>query len=38
MKTALDDDDFEFKTTVKALPTPKEVLDKGSYMTMEDHW
>ena len=37
MKTALNDDSFEFKVKVSSLPTPKEVLDKGSFMTFEDH-
>lgn len=37
MKTVLDDDEFEFKTKVTALPTPKETLDRGSFMTFYDH-
>jgi len=37
MKTALDDDDFEFKVKVTSLPIPKEILDKGSYLNFYDH-
>ena len=36
MKTALDDDDFEFKTTLKALPITKENLARGPYATFND--
>jgi len=34
MKTALKDDDFEFKVRVSSLPVPKELLDKGNYLQM----
>ena len=37
MKTALDDDEFEFKTKVTALPIPKEIRDKGNFMNFHDH-
>ena len=36
MKTAFNDDDFEFKVRTTPLPTPKETLDKGTYLTLED--
>lgn len=37
MKTALNDDDFEFKVKVSPMPTPKDIKDKGSFMTFDDH-
>ena len=37
MKTALDDDDFEFKTKITALPMPKEIREKGDFLTFHDH-
>ena len=36
MKTALDDDSFEFKVKVSPLPTPEDVLHKGSFLTFSD--
>ena len=33
MKTALDDDEFEFKMRNTPLPIPLEILEKGNYMT-----
>ena len=37
MKTALNDDSFEFNVKVSSLPTPADVLDKGAFMTFDDH-
>lgn len=37
MKTALDDDEFEFRTTVTPLPITKEIRDKGAFLPFDDH-
>ena len=37
LKSAFEDEDFEFKVKVSSLPIPKEIAEKGNFINFNDH-